>query len=60
MDMVCAIVAAADPEQVLLFGSRARGDHREHSDVDLIVVEANPSMNEAARREMPVFGTFRR
>ena len=40
--MVQALVDEADPEQVILFGSRARGDSREHSDVDLIVVEAEP------------------
>ena len=51
--MVQAIVAEADPEQVLLFGSRARGDHGEHSDVDLIVVEAEPFGPERSRyREM--------
>ena len=47
--MVRAIVAEADPEQVLLFGSRARGDHDEHSDVDLIVVEAEPFGPERSR-----------
>ncbi|MDD9986487.1 MAG: nucleotidyltransferase domain-containing protein [Spirochaetaceae bacterium] len=40
--MVRAIVDEVDPEQVILFGSRARGDAREDSDVDLIVVEAEP------------------
>ena len=40
--MVAAIVDAADPEQVILFGSRARGDARPDSDVDLIVIEAEP------------------
>ncbi len=40
--MVTAIVDAADPEQVILFGSRARGDARPGSDVDLVVVEAEP------------------
>ena len=40
--MVRAIVAEVDPEQVILFGSRARGDAREDSDIDLIVVEADP------------------
>ena len=40
--MVQAIVAEVDPEQVILFGSRGRGDEREDSDVDLIVVEAEP------------------
>ena len=39
--MVQAIVAEVDPEQVILFGSRARGDAREDSDIDL-VVEAEP------------------
>ncbi len=40
--MVDAIVAEVDPEQVILFGSRARGDAREDSDVDLIVLESEP------------------
>jgi len=40
--MVRAIVAEVDPEQVILFGSRGRGEEREDSDVDLIVVEAEP------------------
>jgi len=40
--MVQTIVDEVDPEQVILFGSRARGDHRDDSDVDLIVVEAEP------------------
>ncbi len=37
--MVEAIVDASDPEQVILFGSRGRGDSTERSDVDLIVRE---------------------
>ncbi len=41
-EMVRAIVEEVDPEQVILFGSRARGDTHEHSDVDLIVIEAEP------------------
>ena len=40
--MVQTIVDEVDPEQVILFGSRARGDHRDDSDIDLIVVEAEP------------------
>ena len=47
--MVRAIVAEVDPEQVILFGSRARGDAREDSDVDLIVVEAEPFGPERSR-----------
>ena len=40
--MVRILVAAADPEKIILFGSRARGDARPDSDVDLLVVEAEP------------------
>ena len=40
--MVQAIVDEVDPEQVILFGSRGRGEEHESSDVDLIVVEAEP------------------
>ena len=40
--MVRAIVDEVDPEQVILFGSRARGDATAESDFDLIVVEAQP------------------
>ncbi len=40
--MVRVIVDAVDPEQVILFGSHARGDARRDSDVDLIVIEAEP------------------
>ena len=40
--MIRTLVAEADPEQVILFGSRARGDARPDSDVDLLVVESEP------------------
>ena len=40
--MVQVIVDEVDPEQVILFGSRARGDAGADSDVDLIVVESAP------------------
>lgn len=48
--MVQAIVAEVDPEQVILFGSRGRGDAREDSDVDLVVVEAEPFGKTRSRR----------
>ena len=41
-EMVQAFVDEVDPEQVILFGSRGRGDERQDSDVDLLVVEAEP------------------
>ena len=40
--MVRVIVKEVEPETVILFGSRARGDARSTSDVDLIVVESEP------------------
>ena len=40
--MVTAIVDEVDPEQVILFGSQARGDAGPDSDVDLVVIEAEP------------------
>ncbi len=40
--MVDIIVREADPEQIILFGSRARGDARPDSDVDLLIVESEP------------------
>ena len=49
--MVQAIVDEVDPEQVILFGSRARGDERENSDIDLIVVEAEPFGPERSRHK---------
>jgi predicted nucleotidyltransferase len=36
--MVKRIVAKFQPEQVILFGSQARGDARADSDVDLLIV----------------------
>lgn len=40
--MVRAIVEEVDPEQIILFGSRARGDAASGSDFDFVVVEAGP------------------
>ena len=48
--MVQVIIDEVDPEQVILFGSRARGDARTGSDVDLVVVEAAPFGPDRNRR----------
>lgn len=48
-EMVEVIVDAVDPEAVILFGSRARDAAREDSDVDLLVVEAEPFGAERTR-----------
>ena len=37
-EIVRRIVREAHPERVILFGSRARGDYRQDSDIDLLVV----------------------
>ncbi len=52
--MVRAIVAGMDPEQVILFGSRTKGDERPDSDVDPIVVEAEPFGRNCSRRRETV------
>lgn len=41
-EMVRVIVDTVDPEQVILFGSRATGKAGPDSDVDLLVVEPEP------------------
>jgi uncharacterized protein len=43
------IVAELQPEKIILFGSRARGDARENSDYDVLVI-ANGDSHELARR----------
>jgi|APFre7841882654_1041346.scaffolds.fasta_scaffold297771_1 predicted nucleotidyltransferase len=50
-DMVEAIVEAVDPEQIILFGSQARGDARTGSDIDLLVVETDPFSAVRSRRK---------
>lgn len=37
---VTTLAHAANPERILLFGSYARGDAREDSDLDLLVIES--------------------
>jgi len=40
--VVKIIVEALDPEQIILFGSRARGDARPNSDLDFLIVQSEP------------------
>jgi predicted nucleotidyltransferase len=44
------IAEVADPEEVILFGSRARGTHHDRSDVDLIIIEREPFGPDRSRR----------
>lgn len=41
--IVSIIVSFASSDQIILFGSYARGDHTEKSDVDLLIVKRNLS-----------------
>lgn len=43
------IVEAAAPEQIVLFGSAARGDMGPDSDIDLLVVKSCPNRREVAQ-----------
>jgi predicted nucleotidyltransferase len=33
------IIRSVDPEKIILFGSRARGDHNKESDYDICVIK---------------------
>ena len=48
--MVQKIVEEVDPDQIILFGSRARGDGHAESDIDLVVVESEPFGQQRSRR----------
>ena len=48
--IVRSIVDEVDPEQVILFGSRASGSAGENSDVDLVVIESAPFGKARSRR----------
>lgn len=50
-EMVDTIVREANPDTVILFGSRARGDARPDSDVDLLIVEPEPFSSQRSRRQ---------
>jgi predicted nucleotidyltransferase len=52
-EMTRAVVEAVHPEQVLVFGSHARGDATADSDVDLLVVEKEPfDLGRSRRHEL--------
>jgi len=46
------IVAAIDPQQIVLFGSHARGEAHPESDVDLLVVHDTNRANRDVRRQL--------
>ncbi len=48
-EIVQAVVDAAAPDQIILFGSSARGMRGPDSDVDLLVVEKEASFHKGSR-----------
>lgn len=52
-EIVARIVAAARPERIVLFGSRARGQHRPDSDIDLLVIQKSNLPRH--RRSIPIY-----
>jgi uncharacterized protein len=50
-EMAQRIVREVDPQRILLFGSWARGEANEHSDVDLLIVEREPFGEQRSRRQ---------
>lgn len=49
--MVRVIVDTADPEQIILFGSQARREYRQGSDIDLLIIESHPFGEKRSRRK---------
>jgi predicted nucleotidyltransferase len=49
--MTQRIVREVDPQRILLFGSWARGDANQQSDVDLLVIEREPFGPNRSRRQ---------
>jgi len=52
-EIVRRVVEAVHPEKIILFGSRARGDHRPESDIDLLVIQRSNLARH--RRAVPIY-----
>jgi predicted nucleotidyltransferase len=57
-EMVHRILATGNPQKIILFGSRARGDARPDSDYDLLLIEPSdlPRYRRAARYRRALIG----
>jgi predicted nucleotidyltransferase len=55
-DLVHRVVRAAQPERIVLFGSRARGDSRPDSDIDLLVIKR--SRRSRPERAIPIYSAL--
>ena len=52
-DIVRRVVEVAQPEKIVLFGSRSRGDQRADSDIDLLVIQRSNVARH--RRAVPIY-----
>lgn len=52
-EIIRRVVGAVRPEKIILFGSRARGDHRPDSDIDLLVIQKSNLPRH--RRAVPIY-----
>lgn len=57
-EIVRRVVEATRPEKIVLFGSRARGDHRPDSDIDLLIIKE--SNLPRPQRAIPVYSALAR
>ncbi len=55
-EIVRRIRAVANPQKIVLFGSRARGEDRPQSDIDLLVIE--DSLLPRHRRPIPLYAAL--
>ena len=52
-EIVRRLVEAVDPDRIILFGSRARGDARPDSDIDLLIIKDTDQPS--YRRAIPAY-----
>jgi predicted nucleotidyltransferase len=61
LDRIVRLLQGYEPEQIILFGSRARGEADEHSDYDIVVIKrTDRSFLERLRDVVPYLVAFDR
>jgi len=58
--IVRRILAVGSPQKIVLFGSRARGDYKSDSDIDLLIIEESdlPRFKRSGRYRKALVGVF--